>query len=79
MTLRITAASIATVEARHAAYLNDILGQVPFPSILDNATSPAVVLSSVSDYIESCGNSTVILPQPALVDCSGTFPQSLQY
>ncbi len=43
--LRTTAATIATVEARHAAYLNLLAGNIPFPAPFDTAKSQADVLA----------------------------------
>lgn len=52
--LRTAAATIATVEARHAAYLNILNGQSPFPAAFDPTLGPADVLTAASKYITSC-------------------------
>ena len=44
-------ASIATVEARHASFLNVLNGQIPFPDAFDGARSRAEVLEIASDFI----------------------------
>ena len=50
------AASIATVEGRHAAYLALIqaVPQVPFPTAFDNATLPAAIAAIIAPFIISC-------------------------
>ncbi len=48
------AATIATVEARHASYLNLLVGLTPFPNTFDNATDPVDIVSIVSPFITSC-------------------------
>ncbi len=53
-TLLTVAATIATVEARHAAYHNLLVGVSPFPQSFDNATAPADIVSIVSPFITSC-------------------------
>jgi len=56
-----TGATIATVEARHAAYLNLITRASPFPSAFDSAMKPSAIVKAVQDtgFIKSC-------PQPVL-------------
>ncbi len=49
------AATIATVEARHAAYLNLLNGQVPFPAAFDTAASANTILAAASTFIANCG------------------------
>lgn len=53
-TLLTVAATIATVEARHAAYLNVLVGQSPFPNSFDNATTPSNIVALITPYIQSC-------------------------
>ncbi len=48
------AATIATVEARHAAILNQINGATPFPDSFDNATLPVDIVTSVMPLIITC-------------------------
>ncbi len=52
--LRRTAATIATVEGRHAAYLNMITGQDPFPAAFDTPKSMAEILAAAAPFIASC-------------------------
>jgi hypothetical protein len=44
-------ATIATVEARHAAYLNRLRGQVPFPDAFDAGKTMAEILQIASQFI----------------------------
>lgn len=48
------AAQIASVEARHAAYLNQLLGTSPFPAAFDTATVPATIATIIAPFIVSC-------------------------
>lgn len=48
------AASIASVEARHAAYLASVLGQEPFTTVVDNILTPQQVLQAVTPFLASC-------------------------
>jgi Ferritin-like domain len=53
--LTTTGARIATVEARHAAYLNLLNGDVPFPDAFDSGSAPRDVCKLVKDtFIVSC-------------------------
>jgi len=54
LSLRTVAATIATVEARHAAYLNELLGHVPFPKAFDTPVSPHDVGDIIAPFIKSC-------------------------
>ncbi len=47
-------ATIATVEARHAAYLNLLNGAIPFPSAFDEARTMQQVLAIAGQFIVSC-------------------------
>ncbi len=47
-------AQIATVEARHAAYLNLITGVSPFPTAFDTGKKPSEILAAASPFIVSC-------------------------
>ena len=47
-------AQIATVEARHAAYLNLINGDNPFPSAFDQGKKPSEIFAAASPFIVSC-------------------------
>ena len=48
------AATIATVEGRHAAYLRLITGDIPFPSAFDAAKTMTEVLAAAGGFIVSC-------------------------
>lgn len=54
--LQQVAATIATVEARHSAYLNSITGLSPFPVDRDPATAPADIIAAVlaTGLVTSC-------------------------
>lgn len=56
-----TGAQIATVEARHAAYLNLINRTSPFPSAFDSGKKPTEIVAAVlaTGFVKSC-------PQPVL-------------
>lgn len=45
------AGSIVAVEARHAAYLNIITGQSPFPAAVETPLTPAEVLDAAGAFI----------------------------
>lgn len=48
------AATIATVEARHASYLNLLNGASPFPSAFDVPKTMAEILAAAGQFITSC-------------------------
>jgi len=48
-----TALSIHSVEARHAAVLNEVNGESPFPNAFDSAQSQQEVLDAIEGLIES--------------------------
>jgi rubrerythrin len=48
------AATIATVEGRHASYLNLINGEIPFPNAFDPARSMAEVTEIAGQFIVEC-------------------------
>ncbi len=52
--LQTAGATIATVEARHAAYLNLINGAQPFPSVFDKPVAPRKICGAVAPFIVSC-------------------------
>ncbi len=52
--VRQAAATIATVEARHASYLNVLNCTQPFPMAFDTAKSKADVLAIAGQFITSC-------------------------
>jgi len=47
------AATIATVEGRHSAYLNGLTGQSPFPEAFDEALQPEEVLEAIQPFVVS--------------------------
>ena len=48
--LQTAGATIATVEARHASFLNYILGFNPFPAAFDEATPPDAILAEAAGF-----------------------------
>jgi hypothetical protein len=52
--LQTAGATIATVEARHASYLNLINGEVPFPSAFDTPKTMEEILAIAGQFIVSC-------------------------
>jgi rubrerythrin len=52
--LQTAGATIATVEARHAAYLNLINGVQPFPEPFDEPVAPRVICGKVDPFIVRC-------------------------
>jgi rubrerythrin len=53
-TLKTAAATIATVEARHASYLNLLNGVSPFPASFDTAATSTAILAAAAQYITAC-------------------------
>ena len=53
-TLKTAAATIATVEARHASYLNLLTGTSPFPASFDTAATSTAILAAAGKYITAC-------------------------
>ncbi len=58
------AATIATVEARHASYLNLVNGTIPFPSAFDMPKTMAEILAIAGQFIGVAG---CVTPGPAPV------------
>ena len=52
--LRTAGATIATVEARHASYLNLLNGDVPFPLAFDVPKTMAEILAAAGGFIVPC-------------------------
>jgi len=52
--LQTAGATIATVEARHASYLNLINGAQPFPRAFDEAVAPRKICGQVAPFIVRC-------------------------
>ena len=46
------AASIHSVEARHAGFLNELNGMSPYPNAVDEAKSPSQVQEDVQPFFE---------------------------
>jgi hypothetical protein len=67
-TLMTTAATIATVEARHAAYLNQLNGVSPFPAGYDTPATAQGILAAASNYLASCSS----FPANAIAGPAGT-------
>jgi rubrerythrin len=67
------AGTIATVEARHASWLNYKTGQVPFPDSFDTPLNQSQVLGIASQFISSCPdfNSQCFGDSNADTVCSG--------
>ncbi|KAG0042112.1 hypothetical protein BGZ83_000881 [Gryganskiella cystojenkinii] len=57
-----TAASIATVEARHAAYLNELWNQTAFPYSMDTPLDPRSVVTLAMNLIQSCPYDLGVMP-----------------
>jgi len=70
--LRTVAATVATVEARHASYLNLLNGQSPFPNAFDPIASAADILAAASKFLSSCS----VFPPTAIVGPVGPTPGS---
>ena len=54
-------AQIATVEARHASYLNLINGDSPFPTAFDQGKKPSEIFEAASPFIVSCPSEVTAL------------------
>jgi len=54
-------AQIATVEARHAAYLNLINRDSPFPSAFDEGKKPSEIFAAAKPFIVSCPDDVTAL------------------
>jgi rubrerythrin len=52
--LQTTGATIATVEARHASYLNSLNGDDPFPNAFDKPLTQDEVLAAAGGFIVAC-------------------------
>ncbi|MEO7297728.1 MAG: ferritin-like domain-containing protein [Verrucomicrobiota bacterium] len=52
--LQTAGATIATVEARHASYLNLVNGDIPFPAAFDTPKTMAEILAIAGQFIVSC-------------------------
>jgi hypothetical protein len=63
-----TAATIATVEARHQTFLRQAAGAVPVPQAFDDPLGPRSVFTLAAPFIQSCpqGSNLAIQPFPTL-------------
>ena len=52
--LKTASATIATVEGRHAAYLNLVNSEIPFPKAFDGTKMMSEVLAAAAAFITSC-------------------------
>jgi Ferritin-like domain len=52
--LKTAAATIATVEARHASYINLLTGTSPFPASFDTPATSTAILAAAGKYITAC-------------------------
>jgi hypothetical protein len=60
------AATIATIEARHASYLNSVNKVDPFPNAFDSPLDMKAVVGLASGFITSCPDNITITPYPKL-------------
>jgi hypothetical protein len=60
------AATIATIEARHASFLNSVNGFNPFPNAFDSPLDMKAVVGLASGFITSCPDNITITPYPKL-------------
>ncbi len=47
-------AQIATIEARHAAYLNMVNGSSPFPDAFDMGKKPSAIVAAIKPFVVDC-------------------------
>jgi hypothetical protein len=66
-------ATIATVEARHASYLNLLNGDSSFPDVFDDLKPSSQVLDAAGGYIVECE-----LRFPTALKRRTAFPVSVQ-
>jgi len=59
-TLLQVAATIATVEARHSAFLFELNQQTPFPASFETALTPQQVLQAAASFFVSCPDSVAV-------------------
>lgn len=59
------AATIATIEARHASYLNQINGMIGFPAAFDSPLDKKAVVGLAGGFIKSCPDAIPITPYAA--------------
>jgi rubrerythrin len=79
--LKAAGASIATVEGRHAAYLQLLNTAIPFPKSFDDAKMMREILAIASAFITSCGTTQVGMNTTAMLTprTSTVFDRQLQF
>lgn len=68
-----TAASIATIEARHQTFIRVAGSKEPIPTAFDNSLGPRAVFTLAAPFIESCpeGSDLAIEPFPSIAIAEG--------
>ncbi len=69
-------AQIATVEARHASYLNLITGEVPFPQTFDTPVAPRAIFDAAAAFITT-PLTAAYPPYPTLGAFRGLLPNAV--
>jgi hypothetical protein len=54
LSIKTTAATLASVDARHASYLNLLIGPSPFPASFDSFATSAGTAAALAQYITAC-------------------------
>jgi len=54
VSIKTTAATIATVEGRHASYLSLLTGKSPSPASFDTPATSSATMAALSQYITAC-------------------------
>lgn len=65
--LKTAGATIATVEARHAAYLQLVNSNIPFPKAFDEPKMMRDILAMAAPFITSCGTTPVGMATTAIL------------
>lgn len=73
------AATIATVEARHSAYLYALDGQSPFPNGTEPSLTPTAVYNSVRAYLGNCPATVLNTSYNGTVRVNSSEPVFPQY
>jgi hypothetical protein len=66
-------ASLGSVEGRHSAYVNLLIGTCPFPNSFDQPIDPQSCLNQFQPFMTSCPF-TLQIPVAATVTCPGKLP-----
>ena len=79
--LKAAGASIATVEGRHAGYLQLLNTAIPFPKAFDDAKMMREILAIATGFITSCGTTQVGMSTTAMLlpRTSTSFERQLQF